>query len=231
MSAHIVKRYDEELSELKKRILAMGGMVEKMIADAMRALIERDGDLARSVIQFDHEVNLKELEIDDQAINLLAMRQPVASDLRLITMAMKINTDLERMGDAAVNLSERALELLEEGPLKPYVDLPRMAALVQEMVTDALNAFVDRDLPKAQLVIESDDVIDALYLQIFRELLTLMMSDPRAIARGIRVIFVAKYLERIADHATNIAEMVTFLIEGEDVRHPSSQRFRERREG
>lgn len=223
MSEHIVKRYDEELAQLKQEILTMGGMVEKMIADAMRALIERDAELAKKVIEYDHEVNRKELAIDALAIKLLAMRQPVARDLRLIATAMKINTDLERIGDTAVNLSERALELMEEPQLKPYVDLPRMATIVQELLKDALDAFVQGDVTKARAVMERDATIDALYQQIFRELLTHMMADPRAIGRGLRLTFIAKYLERIADHATNIGEMVRYLIEGEDVRHLRSR--------
>ncbi len=220
---HIVKRYDEELAELKKEILAMGGIVEKMIADAMRALIDGNGDLARSVIQYDREVNRKELSVDSMAVNILAKRQPVARDLRLLTMAMKVNTDLERIGDTAVNISERSLELLEEPPLKPYVDLPRMSALTQTMVKQALDSFVEGNVKLAQTVIASDDEIDALYQQIFRELLTHMMGDAKTITRAIRLLFIAKYLERIADHATNIAEMVTYLIEGEDVRHLDSR--------
>jgi phosphate transport system protein len=223
MSEHIIKRYDEELSELKQRLLEMGGLVEKMIADAMRALIERNGELAKSVIAMDHEVNRIELDVDAKAINLLALRQPAARDLRFITMAMKINTDMERIGDTAVNLCERTLELLEEPQLKPYVDLPRMATLAQEMLKKALDAFVEGNVKKAREVMEADNQIDDLYTQIFRELLTHMMADPKAISRGLRLTFVAKYLERIADHATNIAEMVSFLIEGYDIRHPRSR--------
>lgn len=226
MSQHIVKRYDEELSTLKKEILSMGGMVEQMIADAMKALIEGDGDLARKVIEYDHEVNRKELAIDKLAVDILAMRQPVARDLRLILMATKVNTDLERIGDIAVNLSERALELLEEPPLKPYVDLPRMAALTQELLKEALDSFVENNVAKAQEVMKADDEIDALYKQIFRELLTYMLDDPKSVGRAIRLTFVAKYLERIADHATNLAEMVTYFVEGHDVRHLNSRKRR-----
>ncbi len=223
MSEHTLKRYDDELNELKKRILQMGGLVEKMIADAMRALTERDAALARKVISYDHEVNRVELDIDALALRMLALRQPAARDLRLIATAMKINTDLERIGDTAVNLSERALEILEEPQLKPYIDLPRMAAAAQVMLKDALDCFVEGNVTKALHVRRADKEIDDLYDQIFRELLTHMMADPKAISRGIRLTFIAKYLERIADHATNIAEMVTFLIEGEDIRHPKSR--------
>ncbi len=224
MAEHIYKRYDEELAELKREVLVMGGMVEKMIADAMKSLIEGDAALAKTVIEYDHEVNRKELSIDAKAVDILAMRQPVARDLRFITTALKINTDLERIGDIAVNISERTLELLEEPPLKPYVDLPRMASLAQAMVKDALDSVVEGNVEKARHVMEGDDTVDALYQQIFRELLTHMLADPQAIGRAIRLTFIAKYLERIADHATNIAEMVTYEIEGQDVRHIRSQR-------
>ena len=226
MSEHIVKSYDEELATLQKGILSMGSMVAQMISIAMQALMESNGSLARHVIEADHEVNLKELEIDKLAVNLLAMRQPVARDLRLILMATKVNTDLERIGDIAVNLSERVLELLNEPQLKPYVDLPRMAEMAQAMLGDALEAFVQGDVEKARLVMEQDDAIDALYAQIFRELLTHMLGDPATMGRSIRLLFVAKYLERIADHVTNLAEMVTYFVDGEDIRHLRSQERR-----
>lgn len=220
---HIVKRYDEELTDLKQRLLEMGGLVEKMIAEAMRALTDRNAEVAEGVIRMDHEVNRMELAIDALALSILATRQPAARDLRFIATAMKINTDLERIGDTAVNLSERTIELLDEPQLKPYVDLPRMAVLAQEMLKKALDAFVEGNVKKAREVLTADSQIDDLYTQIFRELLTHMMADPKAIARGLRLTFIAKYLERIADHATNIAEMVSFLIEGEDIRHPRSR--------
>lgn len=223
MSEHTIRRYDLELNDLKQRLLAMGGLVEKMIADAMRSLIERNGDLAREVIAMDHEVNRLEVAVDAQALSLLALRQPAARDLRFITMAMKINTDMERIGDTAVNISERTLGLLEEPQLKPYVDLPRMATLAQEMLKKSLDAFVEGNVKKAHEVMEADNEIDDLYTHVYNELLAHMMADPKTISRGIRLTFVAKYLERIADHATNIAEMVTFLIEGYDIRHPKSR--------
>lgn len=223
MGEHIVKRYDEELSDLKQRLLGMGGLVEKMIAEAMRALTERNAEVAKAVIGMDHEVNRMELAIDALALSILATRQPAARDLRFIATAMKINTDLERIGDTAVNLGERTIELLDEPQLKPYVDLPRMAVLAQDMLKKSLDAFVEGNVKKAREVLAADAQIDDLYTQIFRELLTHMMEDPKAIARGIRLTFIAKYLERIADHATNIAEMVSFLIEGEDIRHPRSR--------
>ena len=226
MSAHIVKSYDEELAALQQNILTMGKMVSEMISHAMKALMERDDVLARQVIEADHQVNLKELEIDKMAVDLLAMRQPVARDLRLILTATKVNTDLERIGDIAVNLSERVIELLAEEPVKPYVDLPRMAELTQVMLRDALDAFVRGDVEKAGRVMEQDDAIDAFYHQIFRELLTHMLSDAKVVGRSIRLLFVAKYLERMADHATNLAEMVTWFVDGDDVRHLRSQERR-----
>lgn len=222
MSEHIVKRYDEELADLKKQLLEMGGMVEKMIATAMRSLLERDAKLAKEVIASDHEVNRKELSIDALAVRLLALRQPAARDLRLIAMAMKINTDLERIGDTAVNISERSIELLDEPQLKPYVDLPRLGELARKMLKDSLDSFVHGDLTKAKAVRDGDDEIDALYKHIHQELVAYMMQDPQAINRGLKLIFVAKYLERIADHAVNLAEMVTYLIRGDDVRHERS---------
>jgi phosphate transport system protein len=223
MSEHIVKRYDDELEDLKKQILEMGGMVERMIATAMRALTERDATLAREVLEADNAVNRREISIDALAVRLLALRQPAARDLRLIATAMKINTDLERIGDTAVNMSERALELLEEPQLKPYVDLPRMGELARNMLKNALDAFVEGDVVKAQAVRDSDDEIDDLYKQIHTELVAYMQRDPQAVNRGLKLIFIAKYLERIADHATNLAEMVTYLIRGDDVRHAHSR--------
>ena len=223
MSEHIVRRYDEDLAAIKRDLLEMGGMVEKMIADAMRALVERNESLARQTITYDHQVNRKELEIDALAVSILAKWQPVARDLRFITFAMKINTDLERIGDTGVNICERAIESLSEPQLKPFVDLPRMAARALEMLKGALDAFVTENVEKANQIIESDSVIDDLYQQIFRELLTYMMADPKIIGQGLRLTFVAKYLERVADHATNICEMIKYLVQGQDVRHLRSQ--------
>ena len=197
----------------------MGAKVEEVIKGSMQALMERDGELAKRTIQADRRINKLELSIDQMCLQILARRQPVASDLRFITIAMKLVTDLERIGDLAVNLCERVLELNEEPPLKPYVDLPRMAEEVQQMVRHALDAFVEGDADKADAVIRQDATVDAYYMQIFRELLTYMMEDVRNIFRATRLQSIAKYLERIGDHATNIAEMVIFLMRGKDVRH------------
>src|SRR5688572_29071800 len=197
----------------------MGAKVEEVIKGSMQALLERDGELAKKTIQADRRINKLELSIDQMCLQILARRQPVASDLRFITIAMKLVTDLERIGDLGVNLCERVLELNEEPPLKPYVDLPRMAEETQEMVHDALDAFVEGDAVKADEVIRADSIVDAYYMQIFRELLTYMMEDTRNIFRATRLQSIAKYLERIGDHATNIAEMVIFNVRGQDVRH------------
>jgi phosphate transport system protein len=220
---HTSRHYERELQELKEKILFLGGTVEEMIASSMRSLLERQSDRARRVIESDPRVDAAELDIDHLCLNLLALRQPAASDLRFIATALKIVTDLERIGDLAVNISERAIELNEEPPLKPYIDIPRMASAVQGMLHQALDAFVNRDPAQAQAVLGADAAVDQLNVQLFRELLTYMIEDPKAVSRAMRITFVAKYLERIGDHATNIAQMVIFLCEGRDVRHPDVQ--------
>ncbi|HUD70822.1 MAG TPA: phosphate signaling complex protein PhoU [Dongiaceae bacterium] len=217
---HTSRQYERELQDLGDKILFLGGTVEEMIARAMQALVERDSDLARRVIDSDRTVDSGELEIDHMSLNLLALRQPAASDLRFITTALKIVTDLERIGDLAVNIAERALELNQEPPLKPYIDIPHMARSVSEMVHRALDAFVHRDVTQARAVLQADDAVDNLNVQLFRELLTYMIEEPKNITRALRITFIAKYLERIGDHATNIAQMVIFMSEGRDVRHP-----------
>ncbi len=216
---HIDRHYDEELRELRRRVLEMGGFVEKQIADAMRALIERDVRSAEKVIERDHIVNRMDVEIDEMCLRLLALHQPAGRDLRLITTALKINADLERAGDMAQNICERAMELSLEPQLKPYVDLPRMARMAQEMLQDSLNAFVREDVDMALRVCRADAAVDALMQQIFRELITYMVEDPETISRAMRIIFVSKYLERVADHATNIGEMVVFMVKGKSIRH------------
>ena len=223
------REYDAELHKLHDQLLLMGAKVEEMIANSMRALTERDSELARRMIEYDHQINRLEVEIDELCLRILAKRQPVASDLRLITTALKLVTDLERIGDACVNICERVVELNMEPTLKPYVDLPRMAETVQAMVRDALDAFVQADPERAREVVERDRVVDAYYGQVFRELLTYMMEDPRNIYRAVRAQSIAKYLERIGDHATNLAEMVIFMVVGKDVRHLGSMAEIERR--
>jgi phosphate transport system protein len=213
------RHFHEELEALKQTLLAMGGLVEDQIRRAMRALLERDDVIAQEVIDRDRQVNTYDIEVDEQCVNLLALHQPAAGDLRFITTAMKIVTDLERIGDQAVNIAQRALELNREPQLKPYIDLPRMADKAQRMVKESLDAFVARDTALARQVCAEDAEVDALKEQIFRELLTFMMEDPRTVSRAIRVILISRFLERVADHATNIAEMVIYLVEGKMVRH------------
>ncbi len=216
---HIDRHYEDELRDLRRRVLEMGGFVEKQIADAVRVLIERDARGAEKVIGRDHVVNRMDVEIDEACLRLLALHQPAARDLRFITTAMKINADLERAGDMAENICERAMELSLEPQLKPYVDLPRMARMTQEMLRDSLNAFVREDVDLALRVCHADAAVDVLMEQIFRELISYMVEDPETISRAMRIIFVSKYLERVGDHATNIAEMVVFMVKGKSIRH------------
>jgi phosphate transport system protein len=213
------RHFHEELEALKQTLLAMGALVEDQIRRVMRALVDRDDALAASVIERDREVNAYDVEIDEKCVELLALHQPTAGDLRFITTAMKIVTDLERIGDQAVNIAQRVRELNLEPQLKPYIDLPRMAELAQAMVKESLDAFVARDTELARRVCAEDAPVDALNHQIFRELLTFMMEDPKTIPRAIRLILVSRFLERVADHATNIAEMVVFMVDSKMVRH------------
>ncbi|TAL22746.1 MAG: phosphate signaling complex protein PhoU [Nitrospirae bacterium] len=211
--------FEKELADLKEKVLKLGSLVEKAIIDSIKALVERDSKLAVKVIDKDPEVNALEVEIDEECIRLIALRQPRAGDLRLITTAMKITTDLERIGDLAVDISERALELNEEPQLKPYIDIPRMAEIAQGMVRDSLDAFVKRDSSLARDVLTRDDLVDNLNWQVFNELLFFMIQDPKTTSRAVKITYISKYLERIADHATNIAEMVVYLVEGKIIRH------------
>jgi phosphate transport system protein len=197
----------------------MGGLVEDQIRRVMVALLERDSDVAQEVIDRDRQVNAYDVEVDEKCVELLALHQPTAGDLRFITTAMKIVTDLERIGDQAVNIAQRALELNREPQLKPYIDLPRMAERSQRMVKESLDAFVARDTELARQVCAEDADVDALKEQIFRELLTFMMEDARTIPRAIRLILISRFLERVADHATNIAEMVIYMVDSKMVRH------------
>ena len=213
------RHFHEELEALKQTLLAMGALVEDQIRHAMQALVDRDDALASEVIERDRQVNAYDVEVDAQCVELLALHQPAAGDLRFITTAMKIVTDLERIGDQAVNIGQRVIELNREPQLKPYIDLPRMAERAQAMVKESLDAFVARDTELARRVRSEDDEVDALKEQIFRELLTFMMEDPRSIPRAIRLILISRCMERVADHATNIAEMVIYLVEGKMVRH------------
>jgi len=213
------RKLEHDLSDLKDRVLKMGSLVEDAIRKSIKALVERDQDLALAVIDGDAVVNTHDVEIEEECIRLLAIWQPTGSNLRFITTAIKIITDLERMGDLAVDISERTIELLEEPQLKPYIDIPRMAEAAQKMLKDSLDAFVDRNADLARKVCEADDFVDDLNKQIFNELLVYMLQDPKNIARAVRLTYVAKYLERIGDHATNIAEMVVYMVQGKVIRH------------
>jgi phosphate transport system protein len=216
---HISRIYDAELNEIREKLLEMGGKVELMINDAMKSLVERDSDLASRTIDFDHEINRLEVEIDEKCLQVFATRQPAARDLRFLTLALKIVTDLERIGDQCVAVANRAIELNREPPLKPYIDLPRMSSWASVMVKEALDAFVRYDDGLAMKVCNNDQFVDDLNEQIQRELLTFMMEEPETITRAIKINYISKCIERIADHATNIAEMVIFMVKGKDIRH------------
>ncbi len=216
------RHFDLELNELKEKILRMGALVEEQITNAIKALTERNSDLARKVISKDHLVNAFDVEIDEDCLRLIALHQPMARDLRFLTTAMKTSTELERMSDLAENISERTIELNEEVELKSvkaYADLRQMAKYTQQMVKESLDAFVNRNGELARKVCKDDDKVDQLNHQIFHELLALMLEEHYSITQAIRISFISKYLERIADHATNIAELVVYLIEGKIIRH------------
>jgi len=221
---HTNRQYEEDLHALRAGLLKMGGLAERQIAEAVEALVNRDVEHAREVIGRDVEVNTLDVENDERSIRLLALHQPTASDLRFITTGLKITTDLERIGDNAVNICERAVELNQYPQLKPYIDIPRMAEIAQTMVKDSIDAFMRGDDELAQRVIDRDDEVDGLNYQIYRELLSYMAEDPRAIGPATRLLFVSKYLERIADHATNIAQMVIFMVKGKLVRHMDNKK-------
>jgi len=213
------RHFDEELSDLKTKLLRMAAQTEDQIDQALTALVTRDSALAREVIERDHQINALDVEIDEESIRLLALHQPAARDLRLVTTAMKIATELERISDLAENISERAIELNEEPQLKPYIDIPMMGNMARVMVKHSIDAFVKEDAQLARKVLTDDDYVDDLMEQLFRELLSFMLEDTRTISRAIRLSFIAKYLERMADHATNIAELVVYLVEGKIIRH------------
>jgi phosphate transport system protein len=213
------RHFEEEFDRIKSKILMMGSLVEDQIRNALTALVERDEALARQVIENDHKVNTFDVEIDEMALDALVRYQPVARDLRFVTTAMKISTELERMSDLAENICERAIELNEEPQLKPYIDIPHMAERARIMVKESLDAFVKMDSALARKVIDDDDFIDNLTEQLFRELLSFMIENPKTISRAIRLSFISKYIERIADHATNVAELVVYLVEGKIIRH------------
>ena len=210
---------NEELVHLKEMLLKMATLVESAIQNSVQSLVERNSDLARLVIEGDQTINTLDVKIDEECIRLLALKQPMGKDLRFITTAMKITSDLERIGDNAVNIAERAVELNEEPLLKPYIDIPRMSKIARGMVRDTINAFINEDKNLAKDVIMRDDEVDDLNEMVWKELMFIMTQDPTTVSRAVKISYVSKYLERIADHATNIAEMVIYLVEGKIIRH------------
>ncbi len=211
--------FDEELKLLKERLLEMAARAEEQIALAVRGLKDRKEAMACQVLDGEEAINRLDIELDEMCLCLLALRQPMAADLRFITSAMKISNDVERIGDLAVNIAERTIDLLKEPELKPLIDIPRMAQLAQGMVHDAINAFINRDEKLAREVCERDDEVDQLNDQVFRELLTYMMQDPGTISVAVDLMLVGRHLERIADHATNIGEDVIYMVKGQTIKH------------
>ena len=213
------RHFDEELKDLRKKLLQMADTAQEMIGLAVKALVERKKELTEKVFSLEDAVNHLEIEIEEEVLRLLALRQPIAGDLRLLTAILKINNDLERVADQAVNISETVLFLLKEPPLKPLIDIPQMAVLAQQMIRNSLEAFVREDAALAHQVCNDDDEVDRLNTQVFRELLTFMMENPKSITRAVDLILVSRNLERIGDHATNISEDVIFIVEGKNIKH------------
>ena len=222
--------YQQELNTLKENLLKMAGLAERAIRNGVEALIQRDTPLAEKTIAEDLAINQLEILIDEECLKLLALHQPLAADLRFITSAMRINTELERIGDQAVNIAERAVSLNQESQLKPYIDIPRMAEIVQSMVKDVLDAFVNGDARLARTVCERDEQVDGLNNQVFRELLTYMMADSNTVSQSVHLIIVSRCLERIGDHATNIAEGVIFMAEALVIKHHADVKGRNEKE-
>lgn len=217
------RHFHENLDTLAEEILRLGSLCQEAIEGALKALTSRNAELARSVIDKDETLDQQELLIDQLCIDLLGLQQPMASDLRFLTTALKITPEIERMGDLAVNIAERAIELNKEPELKPLIDIPRMGVIAVEMLRESLDAFLRHDADKARATIKKDDMVDRLMDQVFRELLSYMIESPNTISRAIRLTFVAKCLERIADHSTNICEMIVFMTEGRVIRHGGLQ--------
>ncbi len=209
----------EELIYLNELLLRMAALVEVSIKSSVESLVERATELAKQVIKDDHNINALDVLIDEECIRLLALKQPMGKDLRMITTAMKITTDLERIADNSVNIAERAVELNEEPLLKPYIDVPRMSRIVQGMVRDTIDAFVNEDVRLAKDVIKRDDSVDELNKFVWQELMHIMAQDPSTVSRAVKITYISKYLERIGDHATNIAETVVYMVEGKIIRH------------
>ena len=219
----VFRHFQEELDALKERLLAMGGLAEERVHEAIRGLMDRDHAALDAVLSGDEPINDLHMEVDDRCFKLLALHQPMAADLRVIVAAVKINTDLERVGDLAVNIAEAGKRYLQHPPVKPLIDIPRMGDLAQKMLRDSLDAFVRRDMVLAEAVLAADDTLDALKTQIFRELLTFMVQTPETIEPGLDLILISRHLERIGDHATNVAEDVIFILSAKDVRHHGAE--------
>ena len=218
------RHFEEELDNLRNHLLEMSGLVEDSVYRSIKSLLEKDKEAAQQVLQNEAKINRMEIEIDELATSLLARVQPMATDLRFITAAMKINNDLERMGDISVNIVRRTLVLINEPMPKEVVDIPHMASLAQSMIRQSLDAFVRKDTELARTILTSDDVIDQLRDSVYEELISLMERDPTTVRQSINLMFIARALERLADHATNIAEDVLFLVEGVEVRHHAEVR-------
>lgn len=219
----MTKQFEEDLNSLKQQLLKMAAKAETMIHLSMQALVQRDLSLAAELPELEDDVNQLQLDVDDRCFKLLALRQPMAHDLRFIIAAGKISSDLERIGDLTINIHENTKVLLQFPELKPLVDIPKMADLSRQMVRDSLDAFVEEDAEKARNTVMRDDEVDSLKNQVFREVLTYMISDPRTIQVGMQLVLVSRHLERIADHATNIAEDVVYLVEAKDIRHHAEE--------
>jgi len=218
------RHFEKEMNALKERLLWMGSLAERSVHQAVHSVLESDETLAKRVLEEEDAINELQMEIDDRVVQLLALHQLMATDLRFVLAISRINNDLERIGDQAVNIAQGALRVLRHPRVKPYVDLPRMSDLVEEMVRDALNAVVRRDVELAHKVLATDDQVDYYRDQIFRELLTYMMGDSSVVFPAFELVLAAKNLERIGDHATNIAEDVIYIVKGQDVRHPTVDR-------
>ena len=218
----VQRHFQEELDALTTRLLAMGGLAEERVRESVHGLVDRDADALDTVTTGDEPINDLHIEIDDRCFKLLALHQPMAADLRVIVAAVKINTDLERVGDLAVNIGEAGRRYLQHPPVKTLIDIPRMGEIAQGMLRDSLDSFVRRDIELARNVLAQDDALDALKSQIFRELLTYMLQDPTTIEPALDLILISRHLERIGDHATNVAEDVIFILSARDVRHQGS---------
>lgn len=220
---HTDREFEEELRSLRDLLLSMAGHCEQMIARSVEAAINRDEALARSVIEEDHQVNKAELEVDELCLRIMARRQPLGPDLRLIASSLKMVTDLERIGDHAVNVAERAIDLSRMSPTPLHESIPELGRAVSKMLKNAVDAFVEKDAAKAREVLQDDDAVDDLYVRVFREMVSRMANKTEDVEIAVQMQSIAKYLERIGDHATNIGQHVVFLVRGEDIRHPADQ--------